>query len=65
MKKTKKKVPAKKTIQSKPLYASSAYKGPRNDSNSAAIAPVGMKDSSDSSSSELSSATDNELVIDS
>lgn len=78
--KIKKVTPSKKTLQSKSVYTNSTSKGPKSNSNSTAIAPVlGTKgvevsyhhamdpvdDYSESSSSELSSATDTELVIDS
>ena len=73
MKKIKKISPAKKTVSTKPIYLTGS-KGPSSSISSTTITPVGMKgpevlydamNSSDSSSSDLSSATDTELVIDS
>ena len=72
-------VSSKKMLTPKSVFGNASSKGPRSISNSIAIAPVlgtkdsqvnyhglgSVDDSSDSSSSELSSATDNELVIDS
>jgi len=79
--KVKKGMSSKKSIAPKSVYSgNSLSKGSRSNSNSIAIAPIlgsrssqvschGLgsidEDSSDSSSSELTSATDNELVIDS
>ena len=78
--KVKKGMSSKKSVAPKSAYSNSLTKGSRSNSNSIAIAPIlGSRDSQvgyrglgsidedslDSSSSELTSATDNELVIDS